>query len=190
MARFSGNPLKNPLAGTEIIPATDVSVSTGNGAPDVGITPNVLAEFVLGSFPLASDTGNGLMSSEDHSRLYDTYTKEENDAFNALFKKEAIGIYIGTVADGYIEFYSNVLDDLTIISADAKSDSGTVTAAVQIAGVSITGLDAIAISSTKGTSTATAANALANGVSLGITFSANAAALGVYLTILAYKNLP
>lgn len=185
MARLGDNPIKSPLDGNELIPFTDP------GTNDDGCTtPDGLQAYLLANLPLATDTGNGLMSAADHIRLYSLYTAPRIDAFNAIFKEEAIGFYVGTVANGALAFMANALDALTIETAYVACASGTVTLAVQIDGVSITGMGAIAVTSTKQLLTATALKSLATAAVLSLLFSANSTCLGFYITIKAYKVLP
>jgi hypothetical protein len=66
---------------------------------------------------------------------------------------------------------------LLVNSFTVKTLSGTCTLAVQIAGVSITGLSALAVTSVIQTVAATALNFATSGVILSMTVSANAAAL-------------
>lgn len=187
MARFEDIPLKSPLAGNEVLAAGDP-----DSGDDVGITPDELVAYNISNLPLVTSTGNGFMRSADYDRLYDTYTKEQQDVFNAIFKEELIGFYIGTVADGYIEFYSHLGSDQSLVSATVKTASGTVTAAVKINGVVAGGLTGMAASSV-------ASNYLAGGSppvnlqegdTLGLQFSANSTALGFYVTILSYAQIP
>lgn len=185
MARFGDNPVKSPLAGNELIPATDPSDDS-----DIALTPDILAAYLASNLPLATATGNGLMSSTDYARLYDTYTIAQIDAKNAILKVELIGFYIGTVANGYIEFYCHLDNDCYIQEAWLKTASGTVTCSVQINGVSVTGLATLAVSSTGQRFAATALNFLESGDVVGLLMASNSAALGFYITIAGTMNLP
>jgi hypothetical protein len=185
MARFGDNPVKSPLAGNELIPATDPS-----SGDDICLTPDILTDFALANFPLATSTGNGLMSSVEFNRIYDTYTIAEIDAKTDVLKIEPIGFYVGTVANGYIEFFCNLLEPLTIVEAFFRTASGTVTCSVQIGGVSVTGLSAIAVTSAGQQVTATALNSMVNGSKLGLLFASNSSALGFYVTISVRRTVP
>lgn len=185
MARFGDNPVKSPLAGNELIAAEDPSDDT-----DICITPDILVAYAADNLPLSTDTGNGFMSSTDHARLYNTYTQAQIDAKNAILKVELIGFYIGTVANGYIEFYCHLDNDMTITEAYFKCASGTVNCSVQINGVTITGLSVIAVSSAGSRVAASALNFLASANKVGLLFAANSSCLGFYITIAGTMNLP
>lgn len=185
MARFSDNPLKSPLSGNELIPATDPSTSD-----DICITPEELIDYAQANIPIATATGNGLMGMTDYIRLYDTFTIEQINQKNAILKVELIGFYIGTVANGYIEFYCHLSNDMVIQEAYFKCASGTVNCSVQIDGVTITGLGVIAVSSAGSRVAATALNALVSGHKVGLLFAANSSCLGFYITISGTMNLP
>lgn len=185
MARLGDNPLKTPLSGGELIAAEDPS--TGN---DICLTPSILQSYMAYSFALASGTGNGLMRSSDYTLLHSLYTTTQIDSFNAIFKKEVIGFYVGTVANGALEFLSNPMSELVLQSAYIVCNSGTVTCSVQIDGVSVTGMSLIAVSSVRASLTATALRTLATGGKLSLLFAANSSCLGFYISILAYKTFP
>jgi hypothetical protein len=64
----------------------------------------------------------------------------------------------------------------TIDKAYYKTDSGTITAEVSINGTAVTGLSALSLTSTQGSSTATAANTVTAGDKVAITLSSNSSA--------------
>jgi len=186
MARFSDNPIKSVLAGNELLPGTDPS-----SGDDICVTPDIFLTYCAQNLPLATATGNGLFTSSGFSRLFDeTYTKDEIDAKNAILKVNVIGFFVGVVADGYLEFYCHLDNDMTITEAFFKTSSGTVTASVQIDGVSVTGLANIAVTSAGQRVAATALNFLPSASKLGLLFATNAAALNFYVTIAGTMNLP
>ena len=65
----------------------------------------------------------------------------------------------------------------TIIDAVAETDSGTITVKVAIDGTQVEGIEAMAITDTESTDTATSANAVAAGAKVTLVFSSNATAL-------------
>jgi len=185
MARLGDNPIKSPLAGNELIPATDPSDNT-----DICLTPAILRDYIALNLPIATATGNGLFSAAEYARLYDTYTIGQIDAKTNLLKQEALGFFVGVVADGYIEFMKNPINDLTIRNARFCVASGTVTCSVQINGVSVTGLALIAVTSAGQLAAATALNFLPTGARLGLLFASNAAALNFYISIYGEVSIP
>lgn len=185
MARLGDNPLKSPLTGNELIAGEDPSDDS-----DICVTPDILVNYAAANLPLATATGNGFMSATDYARLYDTYTQAQIDAKNEILKVELIGFFVGTVANGYLEFYCHLDNDMTILEAFFKTSSGTVTASVQINAVSVTGLASIAVTSAGQRVAATALNFLASADKVGILFASNSAALNFYVTISGTMNLP
>jgi hypothetical protein len=71
----------------------------------------------------------------------------------------------------------------TINSARFKTDSGTISAAVAINGTNVTGLAALALTSTQGSATATAANTVNAGNRVTIVTSANSTAVNAVVTL-------
>lgn len=185
MGRLGSNPIKTPLSGNELLSGEDPSDNA-----DICVTPNILVDYAADNLPLATVTGNGLMGYVDYLRLYDTFTIEEINQKNSILKVELIGFYVGIVANGYIEFYCHLNNDMTILEAYFKCASGTVNCSVQINGITVTGLSAIAVSSAGSRVAATAANVLLSADKVGLLFAANASCLGFYITISGTMNLP
>jgi hypothetical protein len=71
----------------------------------------------------------------------------------------------------------------TINSARFKTDSGTITANVQINGTSVTGLSAMALTSTQGNATASAANTVVAGNRITLITTSNATAVNAVVTL-------
>ena len=67
----------------------------------------------------------------------------------------------------------------TIVDAVAETASGTITLEVNIDTVAVTGISAMAITSTESTDTASATNAVAAGATVDFIFTANSSALGL-----------
>jgi hypothetical protein len=91
--------------------------------------------------------------------------------------------HIETAADKtyYLDQYAMAaytINEIRIISA-----SGTVTAAVKIDGTNVTGISAVAVSSSEATGTASAANSVSVGNTVTLVLSSNAAALDVRFTL-------
>jgi len=76
----------------------------------------------------------------------------------------------------------------TITGARTKTDSGTITANVTIGGTSVTGLGALAITSTQASGTATAANTVSAGGKVAITTSSNATAVNTIVTLSCVRS--
>ena len=85
--------------------------------------------------------------------------------------------------DGTVEILVRAPFGFTINSLTADDDSGTVTVAVKINGTNVTGLSAVAVSSTKATTNATAANTVATGDVVSLTFSSASTPVNVRLTV-------
>ena len=116
------------------------------------------------NLPTASASNRGALSSADWS------------AFNAL-KVENISLQDGgssiaatTYTLELFAAYAYTINQLKIISA-----SGTCTVAVKINGVDVTGISAVAVSSTIATGTATAANTVAIGDKITLVTTSNSA---------------
>lgn len=104
MARFSDEPIKNPLSGNEVIPATDPSNDM-----DCGMTPLIITAFAQEHMTVASGTSNGLISAAQIAKLDALNTQSENDAVTLQLAEVEIPIFIGSTTDGFIEIYSHGL---------------------------------------------------------------------------------
>lgn len=130
---------------------TDFAISSASGIHNFNL-------------PTASASNRGALSSADWS------------AFNAL-KVENISLQDGgssiaatTYTLELFAAYAYTINQLKIISA-----SGTCTVAVKINGVDVTGISAVAVSSTIATGTATAANTVAIGDKITLVTTSNSA---------------
>lgn len=103
----------------------------------------------------------------------------------ALLKvdKGCIAYVDSAPVDGTVEILVRAPFGFTINSFTADDDSGTVTVAVKINGTDVTGLSAVAVSSTKATTNATAANTVAAGDVVSLTFSSASTPVNVRATV-------
>lgn len=90
--------------------------------------------------------------------------------------------------DGTVEVLVRAPFAFTINSFTADLDSGTVTVAVKINGTNVTGLSAVAVSSTKATTNGTAANTVAVGDVVALTFSSASTPIALRATINATRS--
>jgi|GEM_PF-2876770 len=123
------------------------------------------------------------------SQLIENATMQSGSTGNYGFFAEAITFPLGTVTDGTVRLVK-FGQPTTIFYASVQSDAGTTTLAVNIAGTPITGLDAIDISDTESSASATAANLAAIGDYLSFTFSDSAGAEGVTVTLYYQEIVP
>jgi hypothetical protein len=154
-ARLGDNPIKDPLAGNERIAGTDI-----------------LTQYVQENLGLANGSSQGAMSSEQYEKLNDLYTREELDVILTAHNQFPFPIFFGTVSDGFVEVYRNVLDqsvDFDFMWFQMSSGSSLLT--VKIDGVAVTGWTGVPISTVSGGAIATAAKTLPAGSVLGLEFS-------------------
>jgi hypothetical protein len=90
---------------------------------------------------------------------------------------------LDTVADGAYVIVQKASFPFTVTNCVTKLASGTVTANVKIESTSITGLDAIAMTNAEADTAGTAANQVATGNTVSVTFSTNAVALGAIVQL-------
>lgn len=119
----------------------------------------------------------------------------------ALPTEQAVRESLDVVAKGGIGFGASAPSDLayvitddspiagTITKCTYKSRSGTITANIRINGVSVTGLDALSITSSRTSTAATAANTLAEGDVIDVVFSSGTAPVDISLTIWVTKTI-
>lgn len=166
-ARFGDNPVKNPLAGNELLPGTDQDTDD-----DICVTPAILSQYTQDNMGLASGTSQGAMSGAQSEKLNALYTRSELDAKLAALGQFPFPIFFGTVSDGFVEVYRNVLDqsvEFDFFYFGMSSGSSIVT--VKIDGTPVTGWTSIPLNSSGGSATATAAKTLAPGAVLGLEFA-------------------
>lgn len=131
-------------------------------------------------------TGSGTASLADLTSFIRTLL----DDASAATARATLGVDTLFIS-GMIETAANktyVLDqkaafNYTINTLDIASSAGTVTAKVQIAGVDVTGISAVSVSSTPATGTATAANSVTAGNKVTMVFSSNSSAVNVGFTL-------
>ena len=90
-----------------------------------------------------------------------------------------IQFFISTGADATYIIDQFASFAYTIVDAVAETASGTITLEVNIDTVAVTGISAMAITSTESTDTASATNAVAAGATVDFIFTANSSALGL-----------
>lgn len=166
-ARFSDNPVKNPLAGNELLAGTD-----SNNDTDICVTPDILVQYTQDNMGLASGTSQGAMSGAQAEKLDDLYTRAELDGIIAQLGQFPFPVFFGTVSDGFVEVYRNVLDEsVTFEFMWFQMSSGSSLLTVKIDGVAVTGWTSIPIGTVSDGASATAANVLPSGSVLGFEFA-------------------
>jgi len=90
---------------------------------------------------------------------------------------------LDTVADGAYVIVQKASFPFTVTNCVTKLASGTVTANVKIDSTSITGLNAISMTSSEADTAGTAANQVAVGNTVSVTFSSNSTALGAIVQL-------
>ena len=105
-----------------------------------------------------------------------TYTKAAGNVFDVSF-------VLDTAADGAYVIVQKASFPFKILNAVTKTASGTITANIKIDSTSVTGLDALAITNSEADTAATAANQVAVGDTVSVTFSSNSTALGVIVQL-------
>lgn len=167
LARLGDNPIKNPLAGNEKLVGTDPNTDL-----DFCVTPDILSQFVQDTMGLASGTSQGAMSGAQAEKLDALYTRAELDAIFATLSQFPFPVFFGTVSDGFVEIYRNVLDESVVFDfLYFGMSSGSSLVTVKIDGTPVTGWTNVALSSVGGSATASAAKTLAPGAVLGLEFS-------------------
>ena len=104
-------------------------------------------------------------------------------AFAGTGLVEQISGHIETVADKTYVLDLKAPYGYTINSLAAKTVSGTCTAKLTVDGVDVTGITALAVSSTEDFDDATAANSVAVGNTLALVISSNSAALDLDFSV-------
>ncbi len=166
-ARLGDNPIKDPLAGNEKLAGTDPDTNV-----DFCVTPDILSQFIQENMGLANGSSQGAMSSEQSVKLDALYTRAELDVILAAHSQFPFPIFFGTVSDGFVEIYRNVLDEpVEFDFMWYQMSSGSSLLTVKIDGVAVTGWTGIPISTVSNGATATAAKTLPSGSVLGLEFS-------------------
>ena len=134
MARFSGDPLKNPLTGNEFIPATDPA--TGD---DVSMTPAIITQFVATTMQVANGSSNGLIDAANYAKLVALPTDAVLASQLGELAQVAIPIFIATPTNGTIVIYQHVLSvNWDIQTMELFVSAGSTNVQVQINGTPIT----------------------------------------------------
>jgi hypothetical protein len=105
MARFSDEPLKTTLSGSERIAATDLS--TGD---DVGMTPLIITQFAQTAMTVAVGSTQGVVSGPDGDKLSALPTNAQLNTEFAQLGEVSIPIFIGTPGNGVLSIYQHCLD--------------------------------------------------------------------------------
>lgn len=104
MARFSGNPVKNPLFGNESIPCTDPL--DGN---DKSFTPIIITQFVATNMQLANGSSNGLIDAASYAKLLALPTDAALASQLGELAQVAFPIFIAAPSNGSLTIYQHVL---------------------------------------------------------------------------------
>lgn len=170
MARFSGNPVKNPLSGAELIPATDPS--TGN---DIAFTPTILTQFAQANMGVANGSTNGLMTGAMATKLAGLPTGASIAKQVEELAEVAIPVFISTPVNGSVNIYQHVCDVPWVLSfAYASMSAGSTNVTITKNGVNIAGFTngSVTTSPTTFTGTDTPPNmTFSQGDTLGLTLA-------------------
>jgi hypothetical protein len=104
MARFSDEPLKNPLSGAERLAATDPATMD-----DVGMTPLIITQFAQQNMTLATGSTQGLVSGPNGDKLTALPTDAQLSTWLGELSQVPIPIFIGAPANGSLSIYQHVL---------------------------------------------------------------------------------
>jgi hypothetical protein len=104
MARFSDDPIKNPLSGAEILAATDPATMN-----DVGMTPLIITQFAQKNMGLATGSTQGVVSGPNGDKLTALPTAAALATQLGELAQVAIPIFIGAPANGSLQLYQHVL---------------------------------------------------------------------------------
>jgi hypothetical protein len=165
MARFSGNPIKNPLAGNEIIPATDPSTTD-----DIGLTPAILTNYSQQNMGLATGSAQGLISGANADKL----TALPTDAQLQQLLEVAFPLFIGAPTDGVQSIYTHLLDpQWEFTNGYGAVSAGSTNLTITINGTPVNGWNNIPITSTGAPfpTTLDASATLPAGSTLGLTLA-------------------
>jgi hypothetical protein len=171
MASIGSNPIKNPLAGNELIPAADPS----NTAQDCDLTPDILTSYAQENMSLASGSTQGLVSGPNGDKLEALRSNAQINALLAQLGAVPFPIFIGTPVDGVIEIYRHVLaNDVVFDFCNYALSSGSTNLTVNINGTPITGWSGLNTSNVSQQATASAAKTLKLGDILSLSFTGSA----------------
>lgn len=142
MARFSDNPLKSPLTGTEYIPATDPTTGSGpDDWEDISMNPVILTMFVQDTMGVANGSSNGLVDPTNYAKLLALDTQAQTDTRVADLAQVAIPVFLSSPADGNFPIYQHVCDVAWMLAFDYQScTQGSTNVTITRNGVAIPGL--------------------------------------------------
>jgi hypothetical protein len=134
MARFSGDPLKNPLTGNEFIPATDPG--TGN---DVSMTPSIITQFVATNMDVANGSSNGLIDAASYAKLLALPSNAVLSSQLSELSQVALPIFIAAPANGTSVIYQHGLSiPWTVQTMTLFTSAGSTNVQFQINGTPVT----------------------------------------------------
>ena len=144
MARFSDNPIKNPLSGSEDMAATDPS--TGN---DVAITPLILTQFVATHMAVAAGSSNGLIDPTSYNKLLALDTQAQTNTRVNQLAEVSVPVFFSAPADGTFVIYQHCLDVSWVLAMGYLfCSAGSTNVTVLKNGVAIGGFTSVPASST------------------------------------------
>lgn len=109
MARFSGEPIKNPLQGNEFIPLTDPN--TGN---DGSCNPSIITQFVAQNMQVANGSSNGLIDGAAYAKLAALDTQAQTNVWKDQLAEVTMPIFFSAPANtATIAIYQQVWSDST-----------------------------------------------------------------------------
>ena len=136
MARFSGDPVKNPLFGNEFIPCTDPL--DGN---DKSFTPIIITQFVASNMALANGSTNGLIDPTSYAKLLALDTQAQTNIRINQLAEVAIPVFFGAPSNGAFSIYQHCLDIPWVLALqNLMCSAGSTNVTITKNGVSIGGL--------------------------------------------------
>lgn len=151
MGRFSGNPVKNPLVGNELIPATDPS--TGN---DIALTPLLITQYAQLNLNLATGSAPGFMSPAQFNQLAGLPSGASIAKQIKELAEVSFPIFIAAPTNGAINIYQHVLDVPWVLSfAYASLSAGSTNVTLTKNNVNIAGFTNGAVTTAPATFTGT-----------------------------------
>ncbi len=121
---------------------------------------------------LANGTSQGAMSGAQATKLDALYTRAELDVILTAHNQFPFPIFFGTVTNGFVEVYRNVLGQAVVFDYLYQGmSSGSSLVTVKIDGTPVTGWTSVPCNVAGGSATATAAKTLAPGSVLGLEFA-------------------
>jgi hypothetical protein len=184
---FTGTPTApTPSAGDNSTKIATTAYADGGMADHLsaddphGVKAELLASAAFTASPTAPTPSAGDNSTKLATTAYadgavaDHVAASDPHGDRAYFAADPIGGTMQTPADGTYTLVLKAKYAFTINALDAILESGTITMAVKINGTAVTGISGLAVTSTIGTATATAANAVVVGDKVEFTLSSNA----------------